>query len=1165
MNMHFWDIESLSNVFSLSDFRYNDKTNEAEVDIYVLSDNRSLTQDIPGQIPFLHALSRRVWEKNANFRGRVNYYDLHDLDANIRLAKTFGLSNASIINNPKDLGTYPKEFRLVCDTDPAYKKKPDEYPYFAGYNSYNYDTTMLAIYFDERFAVAMPQSRIARPINALNDSSIKFVTLDKLRLSGSLTAAMMRSYNNDLFTDAYKDQMPSYLADDVKKYNSDRWKIRKNMLLSGRHIDVARLNEKQRKVGLKRLLGMLGYQILESDKLATGQDRIDSVDQLLDLLAYNVSDVVNLAMLFKHRAYQAQFSLKKGLLETYPELVYSQKANGEYKPDIRPEAVRRDRLTIDSSSAQFATKSLCPYGHLHDMDTVSFLYPAKEKAEEMGIKQVDVLEELKEFFYGLYPADENDTPARQEARRKFDNIYNFYASIRGKNFNGSQNYEDDHAEYRTQKQNEWCDDTPIKQYSDPIFHVYDLAKDIKKTDTCIPYYDKDANPTSCFALFSTGGVHGAEYNKELYDADMEAYEKQAALMNAIMAKYPDPCDFRAACINVPENIHSVQEAEDAIPDHIKALIAEADRLKTSLRDIAAEKAAQDVAAFKDKVRRGEEVLFPNGQEIKKTALDALRTMLSDEETGSDSLSEKEKTLAQKLLTQFAKASATLRKKELEERKSAVNETIRPYVKVPGKKVLVYVMDDGTYLPANTILAKQTLTGAVYRDVNAMKPELFQFKDDGSTKLNPKYTYTSADPSNHEDFTSYYPNLLRMMRAFWNDGLGYDRYEEIFNLKQTYGVEMKDKSKPAEERDRLKTLREGTKLVLNSASGAGDATFESNIRMNNTIIAMRCIGQMFSWRIGQAQTYAGAKITSTNTDGLYSVMEEEENNRILAKESKDIGVEIEPEPMYLISKDTNNRIEMTERGGKIMNASGGTLACNKGPDPTKALAHPAIIDWALCEYLSKVASGEKGLSLDKPFNVELGWQILKSAEEAFPNEAKRLNMFQNILASSPGSVNYIYGVDETTDEPIVLPHFNRVFIMKNRVEGQTMKMRAANAKAITPAMIHKRERDGQVGQQTDPTAVYILQANGVTEMPHDKDIVSKKITGIEETWHMLRENGDLYYLPKDRIQFILNNLDYEKYLALVCDSYEKNWRNHLPGGADATVIGTGADAAEEAAE
>ena len=103
--------------------------------------------------------------------------------------------------------------------------------------------------------------------------------------------------------------------------------ISKNFIMSGRQIDVAQLNERQRRVGLKRLLGMLGWQILESDKLRPGTDRLRNEDELADLIAYNVSDVVNLKELFLHPFYQGQFILKKGLLERYPDLVYEEKGS----------------------------------------------------------------------------------------------------------------------------------------------------------------------------------------------------------------------------------------------------------------------------------------------------------------------------------------------------------------------------------------------------------------------------------------------------------------------------------------------------------------------------------------------------------------------------------------------------------------------------------------------------------------------------------------------------------------------------------------------------------------------------------------------------------------------------------------------------------------------
>lgn len=84
-------------------------------------------------------------------------------------------------------------------------------------------------------------------------------------------------------------------------------------------------------------------------------------------------------------------------------------------------------------------------------------------------------------------------------------------------------------------------------------------------------------------------------------------------------------------------------------------------------------------------------------------------------------------------------------------------------------------------------------------------------------------------------------------------------------------------------------------------------------------------------IGQAQTYAGARIVSTNTDGLYSVLDADLNRKILAKEAAEIGVEIVPEELYLVSKDSNNRLEASPDLTKILSASG-SLGLPEGHQP-----------------------------------------------------------------------------------------------------------------------------------------------------------------------------------------------------------------------------------------
>ena len=974
MKEHFYDIESLPNVFTVCDFH----PEEDCVDCYHLIDDPTLYQQTQ-QSGFFQMMKDRILRENENFHGTIRIFDLATEAGCRKLAQTFGVSDAYMVNDPNSISSYDKSFRIVCDTDTDYDE--NEHAFMFGYNSFNYDTTVLAEFFYDVF-----------PVGQNVRSFIK------------TTAKQMRNFNDSLFTERFKKNMPSRLTVtglrdyESPDYSDPRWRIRKNMLYTGRHLDVARLNEKQSKVGLKRLLGMLGYQILESDKLGAGVDHIDNLDQLLDLFAYNASDVINLRELFHHPFYQGQFSLKQGLLKTYPELIYD-RIYGQYKPDIKPNRVRRDRLTIDSSSAQFATKALCPYDHLSDIPTVSYMYPSERKCAELAaegkpVRRVNVLEESKKFFYQHFSA-------YPEACAAFDKVYAYYKSIEGKNFNDSDFYVQDFG---------------TNGMLPPELKPHVLSE-IERDENCMFYYNADGTPSRCFVTFSTGGIHGAEYNRDLYLADLAEWKAKMYDMERVKMQYPDPLDLRDA-----------------------------------------------------------------------------KTIELDGET--------------RKWSEFIRSGMTIKKMKA--------------------------------------MSPDERKAKCYKDFADDQPVVFKRLDNGNTALNKSYVYTSASLTNHEDFTSYYPNMLRMLSAFWNEGLGVDRYGEIFDDKQRYGKLMKDKTKSEAERDFYSVKRNGTKLILNSASGAGDTNFKSPIQMNNRIVSMRIIGQLFTWRIGQAQTLKGAAIPSTNTDGLYSVMEETVNNLILAKESADIGVEIEPEPIYLISKDTNNRLEMDPDTGKIVSASGGSLACRKDTDPTKALPHPAIIDWALSEYLVVAALGYKDLAIDKPFDETIERSILMSAKDKF-EPAHLLRMFQNVLASSPGSMNYIFGLtDDAPDAPIIMQHYNRVFVVKDHTPN-AIHLMAANGKVITASMKAKRQREGERAQQNDPMALSVLLANGVktTDIPRGKEAVVKSVTNIRPNWYMLVENKSLMTMSDARRQEILDCIDYDKYLLMLKNAYEDNWRNTAP--------------------
>lgn len=1229
VKMHFYDIECLNNIFTLTNYY----PEENKVVQYYLA-SPALDRIINAQPDFLEKLTYRVRLRNKNFTprkitktmgdGTVEVRNLRTTEANLQLAREFGMSTAQNPNDPLDsTSVYPASFRLVCDTDvdiektgnwkpadiikrytnnfrlPTYeeeqtideikKKYPhiddlnyhyyqaNKDPYLLGYNSANYDLTMLAIYLQEAFRETYANPDQAE-IYTQNSHGTHFY---KIKAPEPET---LRKVNNQLFSDSYKDRMPSILFNPPKPQHRGSYRnafmIRRNMLRSGRHLDVSNLNAKMRKVGLKRLLGMLGYQILESSQLKPGTDHLENIDQVYELLAYNASDCINLACLMDHPYYQGQFQLMQTMLKTYPMIVY-QKKSDEYAPDISPATVKPNRMRIDSSSADVATNVVCPYGHLKDIPRTSFNYPEARKSVQVKIKQFNVLKQTREFFEKrVYePATKINLIAANEAKKQFDRIMNFYATVQSKNFDDSNNF------YRDQLLPFNSDDDTTKN---ALMNLRD--RDFVDMFSHINTFDLYSLPHYKGIKFVTSSYNGIDYK----------IPRDFVLNNKII---PDLRHKRT--INLGDLVYYIEEHKRTggkYEENIEAFFKTYNQYQKGQQFTS----AQDVFSQQAKPKSITHSVFDYfNRFVQYIAYKVFKVKLS---------------LANDFNENTAPSELIILK---EDQKPLEKLTMRPYITkdlpvdnyclpffnydcspsagyalfsiggIHGAEYNkeLYDEDEATY-------EREMTTNADFGGKTKFKtPILFKPNKSGAYALNEKYVYTSIDWANHEDFSSYYPSLCRMLNVYWNDGIGRDIYGEVYDRKEKLGHMMKDTVHyNADEREYFHIMRQGTKLILNSTTGKGDTHGQNSpIQMNNNIISMRLIGQMFTWRIGQAQTLAGAKVISTNTDGLYTVMDDMAlNDKILKNEVKEIHVRIDPERLYLISKDANNRIEEDAKTFKINTPSGGDLAAFNGPVPTHSLAHPAAVDKALGLYLQEIGKPDSKYydkTLMKPFNSELGMKLLERLRpidntdpETLEDKRKRLNFYQNVVASQPGSDRYIFTSDKYFADPNdelyahvsldpsiadtqshgemqlslfptqdldlnkihIIQHYNRIFYLKADSNLPYQFLYVAAGRKVPANIRASRTRSNQQVYDNGSLASYVLSKNGVKVNNLNKNYKEAKVVKMPSSqpeWPIIIVNQSLASLSEEQIDNLLNNLDMNVYLDMLKQKYMHSWCNN----------------------
>lgn len=969
------------------------------------------------------------------------------------------VTESQAINN----GYYP-----VKDTDTNYDE--NVHGRFFGYNTMSYDMTIIA-----KLMESIPTKLLDCATTPIieNDKVIGYRNTTREEMSqlvqnGTLTqndyelinAQELRRFNNLLFSD-FKDRMVRALQNDVngKRLSNDRAKtIYDGWLLTNRHVDVARLREGGQMIGLKRLAGMLGMQIIESDLV--NDTFIKSIKEMAELLAYNVSDILCTGELFMHKIYQNNFNVKSDLLTRFPQVVYK-KHPKRYEPHIDPHNVDKYRATVNTTSAKFVTGVIAPYNKLQDAPCISFMYPETGVAKRMGVEPFDVLEASREWAIKNIPNGEEE----------FQPIYDYYSAFRWKNAN-------DTLIGQTMTHPDVDPRDTVNLPNSGRSMVVGVPEGIPMID--MEAIKRDHNPnwfyrlnavdangkalwSTCMVTFSNGGIHGQEIDQRMVQYKLMEAKSYVDALNQAKQEYPD--------------------AETAYKDTKKTY-------------------------YVFKPVKGQSTLF-SWQKVK------VRALITTKKSGqTEPVQWREFTVP------------------------TLGELIFEFKWTKSKK------------------------GYALRDI-------FKFVSNGK--------------ANHEDFTSYYPLLLSRLGVFVNPAMGVDDdgnpidpYYGLFEDRVSVKAEMGKLSTELDEKldnnvftkdsqdykdlveliEALDIEQNSKKLLLNSASGEADSNGYSNIRVNNKTISMRIIGQLFAWRIGQAQTLQGARVPSTNTDGLYTLdIEPELNDKILKDVVKDMYIGIEPERLSkFVTKDSNNRLEMEH--GRISTASGGTLGSYRGATPMKTSDHPTITDTVLANYLAFYDDAP-----NRNFDRAYARQLLVD-ELTKEDSAEVLRYFQWIIVGSTTSNRYPFllnlqkTADGTTEcaegrkpfEEATL--YNRVFLINKEENKPYQTLALATAKKVTPSTYEKRIKNGEPRINHDVIAERILNSHGYYPLEEEREEASiTKINHMPQDQAVLIENSDLRRMSETERQNIIKQLDLDSYLNMVQATFESSWLNLTADGID----------------
>ena len=255
--------------------------------------------------------------------------------------------------------------------------------------------------------------------------------------------------------------------------------------------------------------------------------------------------------------------------------------------------------------------------------------------------------------------------------------------------------------------------------------------------------------------------------------------------------------------------------------------------------------------------------------------------------------------------------------------------------------------------------------------------------------------------------------------------------------------------------------------------------------------------------------------------------------------------IEPETMGFVSKGTNERIEITPDHIK---AGGKGVESFNGPNITKNLDHPAIIDAVAVKYLQK--ENITNLPFDRTWAKECLDEYIKE------NDLNRvLFMAAWIFRARRG--NFFMDQDKN-----IYDGTQRIFLTKEGLSLTKAQVKKTNINDQTLNWANQLESDDPIG---NPEIIQILKEKDCLDLAdkaervsnytkcklQQKDRKDPKIDALVTvkipnwpTWNpkAMIYNDYLDTMPQEEAQKIFDQLNQEAYLDLM-DAFISNWLNH----------------------